>query len=414
MIRWITQDLGTAAFTDPEIGAHLAVLDVRDLVDKSGNPAQATREKIEQGLEQLRQGKRLVVCCDYGISRSNAIAAGILAKQSDVPLEKALREVLQKTGEQEIKLEPLAAVRAALAGDRAAARETLPRVLVTGGSGFIGAGLLARLGEEFFCCAPGRNEVDLLGGALELDLLVKEQGINWIVHLANPRVYTSNRAMGESVTLLRNVLEVCRNNDLRLIYPSGWEVYSGYRATELCVNEDVPLLPRGPYGETKLLCEQLIGLHRVQYGVRCAVLRSSPLYGKGGDRPKFIYNFVNKALGDTVIHTHRYRNGEPRLDLLHVDDFIAAVLAVVRRDFIGTLNLGTGQAVSTRDLAEWIVQRCGSVSPIRYRDVEDYVGNIAMDYARAGKELGWSPQSRWQDGLDEIIQQAAAQVRDRS
>ena len=410
MIRWITHQLGTAAFTDPEIGTHLAVLDVRDLVDKSGNPAEATREKIEQGLAQLNQGQRLVVCCDYGISRSNAIAAGILARQADVPLEKAVREVLQKTGEQEIKLEPLAAVRAALAEGGARSSETLPRVLVTGGNGFIGRRLLAELGREFFCCAPGRNEVDLLGGALELDLLVKEQSINWVVHLANPRVYTSNRAMGESVTLLRNVLEVCRNNGSRLVYPSGWEIYSGYRTTELSVDEDVPPLPKGPYGETKLLCEQLIELHRAQYGLRCALLRSSPLYGRGGDRPKFIYNFVDKALRGAAIHTHRYRNGEPRLDLLHVDDFVAALLAVVRKGFVGTLNLGTGQTVSTRHLAEWVVQRCGSGSAVGYRDIEDFVGNIAMDYGRAERELGWKPRYTWQDELEQIIQQAAAGV----
>ena len=48
MIRWITDELGTAPFTDSEISDDLNVLDVRDLVDKHGNSPEATREKIDQ------------------------------------------------------------------------------------------------------------------------------------------------------------------------------------------------------------------------------------------------------------------------------------------------------------------------------------------------------------------------------
>ena len=76
MIRWITKDLGTAPFTDSEIGDDLNVLDVRDLVDKHGNSAQATREKIDQGVALLQQGRKLVICCDYGISAVMLLQSG--------------------------------------------------------------------------------------------------------------------------------------------------------------------------------------------------------------------------------------------------------------------------------------------------------------------------------------------------
>ncbi|MBL1269220.1 MAG: NAD-dependent epimerase/dehydratase family protein [Halomonas sp.] len=408
MIRWINEQLGTAAFTDPEIGPDLTVLDVRDLVDKHGNSVNAIREKIKQGVVLLREGQRVVVCCDYGISRSNAIAAGILSQQYSTSLAASVRQVIQATGEKEIKLGPLRAVRAVLEDADAAPLGGEIRLLITGGSGFIGKQLQKTLGSDIYWIAPSRSEADLSAGALELNLLVKEHRINTIVHLANPRVYTSNRAMGETITLLRNVLEVCQDNNLRLIYPSGWEVYSGYCVNSMLVNEATPLLPKGPYGETKVLCEQLIGFHQSQYGLRCALLRSSPLYGESSDRPKFIYNFLAKALSGSPIQTHRYLNGDPYLDLMHVDDFVAAVVAAIHSNFDGTLNIGSGQAVSTREVAEWIARKCHSNSTIDSKNIEEYAPNITMNNSRAERDLGWLPSTFWQDGLNNIIQNAVS------
>ena len=77
-IRWITPLLGTAAFNSVQNIADIEVIDVRDLVDKAGNNANAIMSKIRQGIDLVRQGKRTVVCCDYGMSRSNAIAVGII------------------------------------------------------------------------------------------------------------------------------------------------------------------------------------------------------------------------------------------------------------------------------------------------------------------------------------------------
>lgn len=54
------------------------VLDCRDMLDGSGNPLSLYKSKIEQGLEFIKKGSRIVVCCGAGVSRSNAIAAGIL------------------------------------------------------------------------------------------------------------------------------------------------------------------------------------------------------------------------------------------------------------------------------------------------------------------------------------------------
>lgn len=403
MIRWINEKLGTAPASDQSITSDCVVLDVRDLVDKFGNSAATTKEKIEQGQALLRQGKQVVVCCDYGISRSNAIAAGILSRFNGISLDQAIKEVIHATGEQEIKLEPLRSVRNALQDGIASIFDDEPRVLMTGGTGFIGQALFRELLKRHHVVAPSRNEVDLTAGALALDLLVKEHRINCIVHLANPRVYTSNRAMGGMLTLLRNVLDVCRENKLRLIYPSSVDVYSAYRTVGIVADHNLPLFPKGPYGEAKLLCEILIEHHRKQYGLECVLLRSSPLYGEAGDRPKFIYNFIDKARKNEPIKVHHYLNGDPKLDLLYVDDFVFAIMAAIEANFVGTLNIGSGRAVSTRDLAEWIVSRTGSNSTVDCRNIEDYAANIIMDISLASKVLSWQPTVTWEMGLGRLL-----------
>ncbi|MFH0730466.1 MAG: NAD-dependent epimerase/dehydratase family protein [Pseudomonadota bacterium] len=407
MILWITEKLGTGPASDPSITDSMVVLDVRDLVDKFGNSAAATLQLIEQGINQLKLGKKVVVCCDYGLSRSNAIAAGILSRYKGISLDQAIKEIIHSIGAQDIKLEPLRSVRAALQDGIESLSENELRVLLTGGTGFIGQTLLPVLSKRHYTFAPSRNEMDIAASAMALDLIVKEKRINCIIHLANPRVYTSNPAIGETLILLRNVLDVCRENSIRLIYPSSWEVYSAYRTPELIANESLPLLPKGPYGETKMLCENLITHHCRLYGLKCGLLRSSPLYGKASDRPKFIYNFINKARNNEHIKTHRYLNGDPKLDLLHVDDFVSAVVAAVETNFMGVLNIGAGLAISTREVAEWIVNRTNSKSTVDFQLIEDYASNITMDITSAHKTLAWQPTVSWKAGIGQLLENAA-------
>ncbi len=79
MICWITDRLGTAPATSVHLEPGMRIVDVRELVDKEGNEAANVKPLIDAGVAALNDGDRVVVCCDYGISRSNAVAAGILA-----------------------------------------------------------------------------------------------------------------------------------------------------------------------------------------------------------------------------------------------------------------------------------------------------------------------------------------------
>lgn len=402
-IRWITPLLGTAPALLVHQEAGMNIIDVRDLVDKAGNRTNVVRQKIVEGCESLREGKKTVVCCDYGISRSNAVAVGILAMHESIPFEKAVRRVLEATGEKEIKVDPLQSVRRALGEDQKKTRHEKLRVLVTGGTGTLGKPVSRKLSEEFGVIAPNREELNLQQGGTQLDLIAGENEIDCIIHLANPRIYTSNIALGDTLTMLRNVLDVCVARDIKLIYLSGWEVYSGYRSSYLKAEESLPLHPKGPYAETKYLCEMLIEHSRRIQGLRCTMLRSSPVYGIGSDKPKFIYNFIDKIKRSERIVTHRYNNGLPALDLLYIDDLVAALVKTVGSSFTGNLNVGTGVITTTYKVAEILRDLLGGRSEIDTTLIDSDTACIAMDAGKAKEMLDWQATISIEQGLHFVL-----------
>ena len=402
-IRWITPLLGTAPADFVRQVSNVFVIDVRELVDKAGNDTDAVKEKIIDGAHRLTLGERIVVCCDYGISRSNAVAAGIVAVHQNISLDAAIRIVQAATGEFEIKFEPLNAVRRAIGESPKAKRSKSTRtVLVTGSGGFIGAATCNHLRGLYKVVAPIREQLDLLRGSTLLGVLARESQVDYIVHLANPRVYTSNAAMGATLTMLRNVLDVCVNDDIPLIYLSSGEVYSGYSGS-IQANELTPLNPRGPFGETKYLAEQLIEHVRRTTPLRCGILRCSPVYGDGGSRPKFLRRFAELAAAAKPIVTHRYCTGEPALDLLHIDDCVAALTSAIVQNFCGTANIGTGVLTSTRSIAQLLFDTFGTTAKLSYLPIDGSFASIEMECRHASEVLRWKPIVDFPTGLRRFL-----------
>src|SRR5579863_8356841 len=100
MIRWIVPErLGTAADGEYVAKEGDVKVDARTLVDKQGNSTAALREKIDEGVSGYNAGHRVIIVCDFGVSRSNTIGAGILARSRCIGIDAALAEVIRATGE---------------------------------------------------------------------------------------------------------------------------------------------------------------------------------------------------------------------------------------------------------------------------------------------------------------------------
>jgi UDP-glucuronate decarboxylase len=405
VIRWINNYIGTAPYEKVIESDDVKIIDVRDLVDKPGNTYEIIKEKIFASVNSLEHGKRIIVCCDYGISRSNAVAAGIIKQKEGISFDEAVNRVLLSTGEKDIKLEVLNVVRKAVEKWDDISIERRNGILITGSTGFIGSSLLKSLKTDFTIFTPTRKDIDLITDLIQLDGYIKSNSIDTVIHLANPRVYTSNDTMGTTLVMLKNILDICRENNVKIIYPSSWEVYSGYKSAFLIADEHLPVNPKGTYGETKYFSEKLISIYVKNYGINAKILRISPVYGGDSDKPKFIYNFLNKALMNEKIITHEYSNGYPVLDLININDVVNAFKKILNSKITGVVNIGTGIGCSTKDIAYAIKECVGSSSIVEHVKIDSYTPNIVMNTKKANEVLGWQPRYKIEEWLDYYIKE---------
>lgn len=405
MISWITDKLGTASYYYYESvrdKTDAVAVDIRELTDKEGNTASLTREKIQTILRRLQDGEKVIICCDKGISRSNAIAVGVLIA-TGMPYEKALQLVIDKVGASDINLGLLHDIRSFQ--EPKAHQKISTNILVTGATGFIGQALTKALKAEHKLCCPSHQELDLGRDLPLLDLYINKNKLGFVVHLAHPRLHNNVSAMAESTAIMKNILEVCRLNGLGLLYLSGLVVFSGYNsASPLKANSSLQPWPRGTYGESKSLCEELIRLYQKNYGLEVIILRPAALYGKGMDRATFVSKFFESATKGETIHTHEYNNGLPVFDFIYIDDLIEVIqLALQKRPKI-PLNIGTGKGTSTYALAQAVARTAGSPSKVETLRIYDDTYKIIVDPAEAEKHLGWRAKIDLDVGLKELWQ----------
>lgn len=400
MIKWITDTIGTGAFEKVANSSSYVKIDVRDMVDKAGNTEVLIKEKIDSALIELNKGNKIVVCCDYGMSRSNSIAVGVIAKSLEIDFSKALKLVLEKTNEKSIKIEVLNMIRKLFTCNNKTTPESM---MVTGGSGFIGQRLIPELSKKYNVFSPSSLDIDLERDIVLLDLFVKENNVKTIIHLANPRIYTTNQSLSSSVLMTKNILDVCISNEIKIVYLSGWEIYSGYNTLGFLASETTSAYPKGTYGVSKAICENLIHHYSDLYALKSLLVRSSPVYGKGSDKPKFIYNFLSKALNDEDIVAHKYIDGFPALDFLHIDDLISFLSRSIEKNLDGEYNIGTGILTNTSAIAEHIIKKTSSKSCLKHVSVDEHLHNIIMDIKKANQDLQFSPKIKLEDGLNELI-----------
>ncbi|MFX1537419.1 MAG: NAD-dependent epimerase/dehydratase family protein [Promethearchaeota archaeon] len=376
MVTWIDENLGFAP-CDIKLGQGVSLLDVRDLIDRKGNDLAIVRNKIQVGADILRSGRKLVVCCDKGISRSAAVSIGILSLLGK-SFDNSLKLVEGKIKDQSLNLDLLDDIKKCIdpeAGKKSKGQKT-SKLLVTGGTGFIGTIFVERLCNKYSFFSPARVEIDLAKDVLPLYREVKNREIDLIIDFAHPRLRNSLQSLSQSIVMVRNILEVSRLNDVPLIFLSSLDVFEGYHDDVSDLKSNLKPKPTSIFGQSKALCEELIRVYREVYGLNVTTLRLPYVYGKVMNQPNFFWKTITNASRNASITVHRYLNGFQQFDFLYISDLIDAIENSIRFVPSEDINLGTGKRLSTMDVAKLIITLTNSESKINIIDVEDFTTNL--------------------------------------
>lgn len=301
------------------------------------------------------------------------------------------------------------------------------RVLVTGGSGFIGSHLVHRLladgakvavtvrygnvmkSERLRDCWDDIQviEADLRNrGALEAGL--REFPPEVVFHLA------AYNHVGQSFVQVEecfdvnakgtaNLLDVCPGTE-RFIYMSTSEVYG--HQTEVPFVETMCPEPISPYAITKYAGELYCHMkQRIGGGTSVVMLRPFNTFGPYQSAKAVIPELIVNCLRGETIHTTR---GEQTREFNYVDNIIdGLVLAAAHPGQVeGVMNLAGGEEIAIRDLVNKIAELTNTRSKIEigalpYRPTE--IWRMYADSSRARETIGWEPRVRLEEGLAKTI-----------
>lgn len=338
-------------------------------------------------------------------------------------------------------------------------------ILITGGAGFIGSHTcvaLAACEEQFVILdhfgnsrrsvlermqrITGKQPICVEGDIRDADLLRRifvQYPIKEVIHFAalkavgesvrEPLRYYDNNISG-TVSLLQAMREA---NVKTLVFSSSATVYGD--PASLPIREDFPLSATNPYGQTKLMMEQVLAdtdasepgqwrIARLRYFNPVGAHESGLIGEDPQDVPNNLMPYVAQVAAGQRPYLSVYGDDYPTpdgtgtRDYIHVTDLAAGHVAALRylRAHTGllTVNLGTGRPVSVLEMVKSFEKASGQ--PVPYQVVARRPGDVAQcwaDPALAQQLLGWKAELdvdrmcadawRWQSGMARTLQNAA-------
>lgn len=303
-------------------------------------------------------------------------------------------------------------------------------VLVTGGTGFVGANLCHRLiadGCRVICLdnnytGDPANVQDLLGAPqfilVEHDVTEPydcPEKLDRIYNLAcpaSPPFYQGKRSIFTTKTCvlgILNMLELAKRDGARILQSSTSEVYGEplvHPQTESYRGNVNPIGIRACYDEGKRCAESLMFDYCRHEGVDIRVIRIFNTYGpymnpKDG---RVVSNFICQALRGEDITI--YGEGNQTRSFQYIDDLIEGMVRMMENEegFTGPVNLGNPGEFTVRQLAEKVLEKIPGASKLAFCPLpSDDPTRRRPDIALAQEKLGWAPAIALDEGLDKTI-----------
>jgi len=280
----------------------------------------------------------------------------------------------------------------------------IPRVLITGHSGFVGnrlTQLLDARGGVTWQGASRATGIDLTCR----DTLQSLGPCNVIVNLAG-RVgvddsWSSPADFYRSNLLSTlNVMEHARRHGARVIHVSSY-VYGIPQYQP--IDESHPVSGHNPYTNSKLESEAICRQYSEAFAIPTAILRPFNLFGPGQIKTFLLPLVISQALAGGPVRVHSLT---PRRDYLWVDDFASAIASMLPRQPEGAtvFNVGSGRSYSTRKVVDAVLAETGPCAVLcddtpRANELSECI----CDSSKFRAAYDWKPKVTFEEGVARLV-----------
>ena len=310
------------------------------------------------------------------------------------------------------------------------------KYLVTGGAGFIGGNfchyMVNSYPEDEFVCLDALTYAGNLetlapildkpnfkfvhGNICDRELvfsLFEAEKFDYVVNFAaeshvdrsieNPRIFLETNILGT-----QTLMDACRKYGIRRYHQvSTDEVYGDLPLDrpDLFFTEETPIHTSSPYSASKASADLLVLAYHRTYGLPVTISRCSNNYGPYHFPEKLIPLMIANALNDKPLPV--YGEGLNVRDWLYVEDHCRAIELIIHKGKVGEVyNVGGHNEMRNIDIVKLICKELGKPESL-ITHVEDRKGHdmrYAIDPTKIHNELGWFPETKFEDGIKKTIQ----------
>ncbi|MBL7663871.1 MAG: SDR family oxidoreductase [Bacteriovoracaceae bacterium] len=299
----------------------------------------------------------------------------------------------------------------------------MKRILVTGGSGFLGSHLCQRLhaqGHYIICLdnnytgsekniTPliGKKNFEFINHDVTQPIDVKCDEIYNLACPASPVHYQTKPIFTIETSYMgaKNMLDLAVKNKAKILQASTSEVYGDpevHPQKESYWGHVNPIGPRACYDEGKRIAETLFVNYQKAYDLEIKIMRIFNTYGPNmhPQDGRVVSNFIVQALAGKNITI--YGDGKQTRSFCYVDDNINGMIALMNspKDITGPINIGNPHEFTMLELAEIVLKMTNSKSKIIFEalPVDDPMQR-KPDISLAKTHLNWEPKIPLKDGL---------------
>jgi dTDP-glucose 4,6-dehydratase len=169
--------------------------------------------------------------------------------------------------------------------------------------------------------------------------------------------------------------------------------------------ETTPIHASSPYSASKASADLLVQAYHRTYGLPVTISRCSNNYGPYQFPEKLIPLMISRAMHDQSLPV--YGTGENVRDWLHVDDHCSAIDLIIRKGTVGEVyNVGGHNERTNLQVIRVILKELGKPESLitHVADRKGHDRRYAIDPSKIHKELGWLPQTMFDEGMKKTIE----------